>query len=579
MLLEYYLSSTKTESISDTKSVSNNLANPSSNLASKNAEQFKNVLNTSLDNRGKYHIKQYDTPYSESELLYAVQQWDKLYSKNNENIELNQQVNSEQFLEVDKTINLAINAKNQQFDKQYLVGDMVPTDGKKLPETAANSAITAAIVTGATTEKSIKDSVVQSTSRDKPITIPLSPTSKEGLVVTPSHKLIDETKAGVNLATKDKRVITEQSSNQRLNVAKTNELNQGQIITATKTDVKPTTQLTELPSLTNNTIRTSTKTDKLAEALVPFKDNAIRSTPSQIKNKGKTTESTGLLPQTSNLSTLVEKSQGSNDKASNIIAANEQNKASLAADKSILKSFNVPAEVLKNNQSAERQKTEFLKAELEKQSPNLTNGLQLKSNTEALLLTARREDALAAVILPSQNSSPTLVAQPLNVATAESLAIHTPTQLTTQLTTKASDVALAVSVSTKKWNQKFAQHVSMLALRGTSNAHIRLDPPELGPMAIRINHTGSETQIQFMVTNPIAKELVDSGMNRLREMLEQHGFENVNVDVNEFSKERQQLSDNELFNKETDEKLEEMNNENQVISEKVKSNSLIDLFV
>ncbi|MFT5521670.1 MAG: flagellar hook-length control protein FliK, partial [Enterobacterales bacterium] len=65
---------------------------------------------------------------------------------------------------------------------------------------------------------------------------------------------------------------------------------------------------------------------------------------------------------------------------------------------------------------------------------------------------------------------------------------------------------------------------------------------------------------------------------RLREMLEEQGFENVNVDVNEFSKEQQNLSDNELFENGIDDITEEIQSTSNSNSEKIKSTSLIDLF-
>jgi flagellar hook-length control protein FliK len=85
----------------------------------------------------------------------------------------------------------------------------------------------------------------------------------------------------------------------------------------------------------------------------------------------------------------------------------------------------------------------------------------------------------------------------------------------------------------------------MLTLKGTSHARIRLDPPELGPMAVRIHTQGGETQIQFTVTNPIARDLVDSGMQRLRDMLEEHGFAKVDVDVNEYQQQKQGTEQND----------------------------------
>ena len=99
----------------------------------------------------------------------------------------------------------------------------------------------------------------------------------------------------------------------------------------------------------------------------------------------------------------------------------------------------------------------------------------------------------------------------------------------------AKDSAISVNVPKPQWNQRFAERISMLALKGASLARIRLDPPELGPMSVRIHTQGGETSIQFTVNNPVARDLVDSGAQRLREMLEEHGFNSVDVGVKEFA--------------------------------------------
>jgi len=143
---------------------------------------------------------------------------------------------------------------------------------------------------------------------------------------------------------------------------------------------------------------------------------------------------------------------------------------------------------------------------------------------------------------------------------------------------RAAEIPLTVSVSNRKWNQKFAEHVSMLALKGTTNAHIKLDPPELGPMTVRIHHHGNDTQIQFVVNNPIAKELVDSGSQRLREMLEQHGFENVDVDVNEFTKEEHNSAEADNKEQESIEMIEDITNNSENVSQRQEKSSLIDIF-
>ena len=148
----------------------------------------------------------------------------------------------------------------------------------------------------------------------------------------------------------------------------------------------------------------------------------------------------------------------------------------------------------------------------------------------------------------------------------------------TQTINRHNEVALPVSLPTPQWNKKFAEHVSMLALRGASNAQIKLDPPALGPLTVRIVHTGSETQVQFQVTNPIARELVDSGMNKLREMLEEHGFENVDVDVREQGTNEQHASDEASDLQDIEDKSDVLHPNTNELPEKFKNNALVDLF-
>ncbi|RLA03753.1 MAG: hypothetical protein DRQ47_04585, partial [Gammaproteobacteria bacterium] len=149
---------------------------------------------------------------------------------------------------------------------------------------------------------------------------------------------------------------------------------------------------------------------------------------------------------------------------------------------------------------------------------------------------------------------------------------------TSNFINKGVEISLQAHVQSPQWSQKFAEHVSMLALRGATNAQIRLNPPELGPLSVKVQTHGNETQIQFMVTNPIARDLVDSGMHRLREMLEQQGFENVDVDVNEFSEKEQQLAEESSIDQEYEDNFEQRttHSESQTLVEEKKS--LIDLF-
>ena len=145
--------------------------------------------------------------------------------------------------------------------------------------------------------------------------------------------------------------------------------------------------------------------------------------------------------------------------------------------------------------------------------------------------------AISETVSRAEGTSNTTTSQLYTVPTTETPSI---TQQSHSNPLFAKEAALSVGVPRTVWNQRFAEHISMLTMKGAQHARIRLDPPELGPMTVRINQQGAETQIQFTVNNPIARELVDSGMQKLREMLEQQGFSDVDVDVSEYSQDQAQ---------------------------------------
>jgi len=65
---------------------------------------------------------------------------------------------------------------------------------------------------------------------------------------------------------------------------------------------------------------------------------------------------------------------------------------------------------------------------------------------------------------------------------------------------------------------------SMLSINN-KEAEIRLDPPEMGSMQIRIRSDAEQAHINFVVQNQQAKEALEQSMPRLREMLAQQGLE------------------------------------------------------
>ncbi|HDZ9131125.1 TPA: flagellar hook-length control protein FliK [Vibrio cholerae] len=87
---------------------------------------------------------------------------------------------------------------------------------------------------------------------------------------------------------------------------------------------------------------------------------------------------------------------------------------------------------------------------------------------------------------------------------------------------------------------KLAERVQMMMSKNLKNIDIRLDPPELGRMHIRMNMQGDGATVHFTVTNQHAREALEQAMPRLREMLAQQGVQLGDTSVQQQSAGQQQ---------------------------------------
>ena len=86
-------------------------------------------------------------------------------------------------------------------------------------------------------------------------------------------------------------------------------------------------------------------------------------------------------------------------------------------------------------------------------------------------------------------------------------------------------------------SQKLQERINIMMSRNIQRADIRLDPPELGSVQIRVNMSGEQASVQFQVQSAQAKDAIETAMPRLREMLEQQGIDLADTQVGEQSKE------------------------------------------
>ncbi|PTY36757.1 hypothetical protein BGP77_05570 [Saccharospirillum sp. MSK14-1] len=80
-------------------------------------------------------------------------------------------------------------------------------------------------------------------------------------------------------------------------------------------------------------------------------------------------------------------------------------------------------------------------------------------------------------------------------------------------------------------SRQLSERIQMMAQGDIKHATIRLDPPDLGALDIKVTVQNDQTQVQITSPNPQVREALESQSVRLREILEQQGLNLANLDV------------------------------------------------
>ncbi|HDY7701447.1 flagellar hook-length control protein FliK [Vibrio vulnificus] len=89
-------------------------------------------------------------------------------------------------------------------------------------------------------------------------------------------------------------------------------------------------------------------------------------------------------------------------------------------------------------------------------------------------------------------------------------------------------------------NEQVAEKVQMMMSKNLKQLDIRLDPPELGRMQIRMTMNNDIANVHFTVTNPQARDIIEQTLPRLREMLAQQGMQLADSSVQQQASGQQQ---------------------------------------
>lgn len=92
------------------------------------------------------------------------------------------------------------------------------------------------------------------------------------------------------------------------------------------------------------------------------------------------------------------------------------------------------------------------------------------------------------------------------------------------------------------WDKELVDKVMWMSSKNLKSADIKLNPLELGRLDIRVQVGQEHTQITFNSAHAGVRDSLDAQMHRLREMLEQQGMHNVDVDVADQSQQHQRYT-------------------------------------
>lgn len=90
---------------------------------------------------------------------------------------------------------------------------------------------------------------------------------------------------------------------------------------------------------------------------------------------------------------------------------------------------------------------------------------------------------------------------------------------------------IALPIEHPAWPTQVGQSVHFALGQGKNSIDLQLNPPQLGPLEVRINMEQGETKILFMTPHAPVKEAIESSMNQLQDVFRQAGMNMVQVDV------------------------------------------------
>lgn len=98
-----------------------------------------------------------------------------------------------------------------------------------------------------------------------------------------------------------------------------------------------------------------------------------------------------------------------------------------------------------------------------------------------------------------------------------------------------SIISLQTPIGDPGWDTEVSTQVRLLISRASSQAELRLNPPELGSLIVHITDDGEGTSVTFFAQNAHTRELLESSLLKLQSMFEGSGVKLADTEVSEHA--------------------------------------------
>ncbi len=138
--------------------------------------------------------------------------------------------------------------------------------------------------------------------------------------------------------------------------------------------------------------------------------------------------------------------------------------------------------------------------------------------------------ALAPADTPDVAASLPATAAPMTAPAAQA-----PQAAPAATATALPSTQVTVPFQQSGWDQAVGERVLWMVNRNLQGAEIRLNPPHLGPIEVRVQMHQDQAQVNFTAQHAVVREALEAALPRLRDMFQSQGVALVNVDVSDRS--------------------------------------------